>query len=75
MLGRMASTDSLIGVIQDLSCADFQGDDGWIDSILDERQPRKRVKPDNDELRKQLEVDFLAPSHAFPLEWLNKLQQ
>lgn len=71
----MAPADSLIGAIQDLTCTDFQGDDGWIDGILDEQQPRKRVKPDDDGLRKQLENDFLAPSHAFSPEWLNKLQQ
>lgn len=71
----MASADSLIGAIQNFSCADFQFDDGWIDSILDEQQPRKRVKPGNDELRKQLEDDFLAPSHVFSPEWLDKLQQ
>lgn len=71
----MAPADSLISVIQNLSCADSRGDDGWIDSILDERQPRKRVKPDDGELRKQLENDFLAPSHVFSPEWLNKLQQ
>lgn len=49
--------------------------DDWIDSILDEQRPRKRAKQDPEELKKQLELDFLTPSTSFSTAWLNKLQQ
>jgi len=49
--------------------------DTWIDSILEDRRPRKRVKPTDDDQKAQLEAEFLAPSHTFSTEWLNKLQQ
>lgn len=70
----MSSATTLIDAIQTLSCINLQ-DDGWIDSILDECQPRKRVKPDDGELHKQTQTDFLAPSHVFSTKWLNQLQQ
>lgn len=49
--------------------------DDWIDSILDEQRPRKRVKQDPTELKYQLEQNFLTPSPSFSTSWLNKLQQ
>ena len=70
----MANSEALQRAIQQVSSLDIESD-GWIDSILDERRPRKRVEPTDDELRAQLEEEFLAPSHTFSTEWLNKLQR
>lgn len=50
-------------------------EDDWIDSILNEQRPRKRVKQDPAELRAHLEKKFLTPSASFSTAWLNKLQQ
>ncbi|KAH9905407.1 antiviral helicase [Xylariomycetidae sp. FL2044] len=46
-----------------------------IDDILFQRGPRKRLKQDPAELKKQLENKFLSPSNQFSPEWLNRLQQ
>ncbi|KAI9826149.1 MAG: hypothetical protein M1832_000598 [Thelocarpon impressellum] len=46
-----------------------------IDSILDDHRPVKRVRKSKDELRKEIEDEYLAPSTSFSVEWLNKLQQ
>lgn len=56
------------------STADSRDDD-WIDSILDQQGPRKRVKEDPNDLKKELDRKFLTPSTSFSTEWLNKLQQ
>jgi antiviral helicase SKI2 len=50
-------------------------EDDWIDHILDEQRPRKRVKQDPEELKRELEQKFLTPSTSFSTAWLNKLQQ
>ena len=50
-------------------------DDGWIDAVLDERPPPKRIDISDVALRKRLEQDFLAPSTTFSYEWLSNLQQ
>lgn len=71
---KMASSEVLQHAIQQVSSLDIESD-SWIDSILNERRPRKRVKPTDDERRAQLEEEFLAPSHTFSIEWLNKLQR
>ena len=70
----MANSDALQRAILQVASLDIESD-GWIDGILDERKPRKRVIPADDELRAQLEEEFLAPSHTFSTEWLNKLQR
>ncbi|KAH6674739.1 NUC185 domain-containing protein [Halenospora varia] len=49
--------------------------DDFIDSILDEQRPRKRVKQDQEELKRTLEEKYLTPAQSFSPEWLNKLQQ
>jgi len=49
--------------------------DDWIDHILDEQRPRKRVKQDQEALKRELEQKYLTPSTSFSTEWLNKLQQ
>jgi antiviral helicase SKI2 len=50
-------------------------DDDWIDSILDQQRPRKRVKQDAEELKQELERKYLTPSTTFSTAWLNILQQ
>ena len=51
------------------------GEDDVIDHILNEQRPTKRAKKSRDELKRELEDEFLAPSSSFSEEWLNKLQQ
>ncbi|OQO10549.1 hypothetical protein B0A48_03847 [Cryoendolithus antarcticus] len=46
-----------------------------IDSILDDPKPRTRLRRTPDEVKQQLEIDFLTPSTSFSPQWLNKLQQ
>lgn len=50
-------------------------DDNWIDNITQQQRPRKRVKQDPEELKRELEQKFLTPSNSFSIEWLNRLQQ
>lgn len=66
--------DSLERIQLTAASADDLADD-WIDQILDQRQPRKRVKQDGEALKKELEQKYLTPSPNFSTEWLNKLQQ
>lgn len=47
----------------------------WIDSILEEQRPRKRSRRSRDDVIRDLEEEFLTPSTAFNVEWLNRLQQ
>jgi antiviral helicase SKI2 len=49
--------------------------DDWIDHIIDEPRFSKRVKLDNEQLIRELELKYLTPSSSFSTEWLNKLQQ
>ncbi|PWW75541.1 antiviral helicase [Tuber magnatum] len=71
----MASSESLADAINQLSLVDFDKPDGWIEGILNQQLPRKRVKPDKSQLRAQLQQEFLTPSPVFSTEWLNKLQK
>ena len=50
-------------------------DPNWIDSILDQQRPRKRSRRTKEELKQELEKDFLCPSTSFNTKWLNELQQ
>ncbi|KAI9793137.1 MAG: hypothetical protein M1833_000822 [Piccolia ochrophora] len=52
-------------------------DDGspFIDDILGEQRPRKRTKKSQDEIKHDLEEEFLTPPTKFTPKWLNKLQQ
>lgn len=70
----MPTQDDLAENIRQVSLLETESDD-WIDGILDQRRPRKRVKPTETEIRNKLEEQFLTPSHNFSTEWLNKLQQ
>ncbi|KAG0638979.1 putative antiviral helicase SKI2 [Tuber brumale] len=71
----MASSESLADAINQLSLVDSDKPDGWIEGILNQQLPRKRVKPDQSQLREQLQQEFLTPSPVFSTEWLNKLQK
>ncbi|CAG8959845.1 hypothetical protein HYFRA_00001754 [Hymenoscyphus fraxineus] len=70
--------DSLIEALEKVNLESSNVDetaDDWIDSILDSQRPRKRVKQDQNELKRSLEEKYLTPSASFSTEWLNKLQQ
>ncbi|RDW66773.1 DSHCT-containing protein [Coleophoma crateriformis] len=69
--------DSLIGALErvHLNSGNVDADDEWIDQILDEQRPRKRVKQDKESLKRELEEKYLTPSTSFSEAWLNKLQQ
>jgi antiviral helicase SKI2 len=49
--------------------------DDWIDHVLEEQRPRKRVKQDEEQFKRHLEKNYLTPSSSFSPEWLNRLQQ
>ena len=70
----MPTSETISEAMKQVSLLGLESD-SWVDSVLEERRPRKRIKPTEDELRKQLEDDFLTPSHTFSTEWLNILQQ
>jgi antiviral helicase SKI2 len=68
--------DQLNGAFRRLSVA-AKGidDDTWIDNVLDERQARKRPKRSKDQLKRELQDEFLSPSTSFSTYWLNQLQR
>lgn len=49
--------------------------DDIVDSKLHEQKLRQKLRPSQDEIRKELEAEFLTPSKVFSSEWLNQLQQ
>lgn len=65
--------EGLIAALAELNLKSH--DDDWIDSILDEQRPPKRIKKNHEELKRELEQKYLTPSTTFSTEWLNKLQQ
>jgi antiviral helicase SKI2 len=70
--------DALASALERVHLASSTSDgaeDDWIDHILEERRPRKRVKQDQEQLRRHLEQEYLTPSTSFSTEWLNRLQQ
>jgi antiviral helicase SKI2 len=46
-----------------------------IDGFLDSGRPRKKQRQSLNDLRNQLEQEFLTPSARFSPQWLNRLQQ
>ena len=69
----MADLASALEKLQ-LNTRDFADD--WVDQMIEEQQrPRKRIKQDPEELKRELEKKYLTPSTSFSTEWLNKLQQ
>lgn len=70
--------EALVSALEGLHLESSSADgiqDEWIDSILEEQRPRKRVKQSEEALKKELELKYLTPSSKFSPEWLNKLQQ
>jgi len=70
--------DNLISALERVHLGASKKDSGadyWIDHILEEQLPRKRVKQDQEQLKRELEQKYLTPSTSFSTEWLNKLQQ
>ena len=67
--------NNLVAALERLRVDSAALDDDWIDHILDEPRPRKRVKPDPEDIKHELEKKYLTPSLSFSTEWLNKLQQ
>lgn len=49
--------------------------DTWLDDFASELRPRKRARQSANELKRELENEFLTPSTAFSPQWLNKLQR
>lgn len=47
----------------------------WIDSFANEQRPPKRQRKTKDDIKKELENEFLTPSRSFNTQWLNRLQQ
>ncbi|KAF2644916.1 antiviral helicase [Massarina eburnea CBS 473.64] len=48
---------------------------GWSDSLAGEQRPLKRPRKTKDDIKKELEHEFLTPSKSFSTPWLNQLQQ
>jgi hypothetical protein len=69
--------DGLVAALESIHLSSNNADlsDDWIDSILDEQRPRKRIKQDQEALKLELEEKYLTPATSFSPEWLNKLQQ
>lgn len=53
---------------------DKAGVDQDIHDILDQAKPRKRIRRSTQEIKSQLEKDFLTPSTTFSPSWLDRLQ-
>ena len=49
--------------------------DECIDTYLTESRPRNHTRKTFEEIKKDLEEEFLTPSTTFSIEWLNKLQE
>ncbi|KAF2473140.1 antiviral helicase [Lindgomyces ingoldianus] len=48
---------------------------GWVDSLLKEQRPHKRLRKTQEAVKQELEQEFLTPSASFNTQWLNRLQQ
>lgn len=61
--------------VEDISASDFdrrlaEEENG----IYEDHRPRKRAPQNVDDIKAELESDFLTPSPRFTPEWLNRLQ-
>ncbi|KAL1583117.1 hypothetical protein WHR41_08263 [Cladosporium halotolerans] len=65
--------DSLASALDKLTLSSEKLDS--VDDILDQAKPRKRIRKSPDEVKSQLEQDFLTPSTTFSPAWLDRLQQ
>lgn len=73
--GRMA--EDLLEAVRKLQLDEPANGDQTvnIDDFLDSGRPRKKARQSLDDLKQQLEQEFLTPSAKFSPEWLNRLQQ
>lgn len=67
--------ETLVQSLEKLHLQSQSLEDNWLDQILDQPRPRKRVKQDPEDLKRELEEKYLTPSNTFSESWLNKLQQ
>lgn len=69
--------EALSGGLEKLRLSlDAANDDrGCIDSIAGEQRPPKRQRKTKEDIKKELEHEFLTPSRSFNTQWLNQLQQ
>jgi antiviral helicase SKI2 len=59
-----------------LSCGSAENNDpAWIDNLASEQRPLKRPRKTKDDIKKELEHEFLTPSRSFNTQWLDRLQQ
>ncbi|KAF2133431.1 antiviral helicase [Dothidotthia symphoricarpi CBS 119687] len=58
-----------------LGCSTGDDGTGWIDTVAGEQQPPWRSRKTKENIKKELETEFLTPSRSFNSEWLNQLQQ
>lgn len=65
--------DSLASCLDKLTLSSERVDS--VDDILDQAKPRKRIRKSPEEVKTQLEKDFLTPSTTFSPAWLDRLQQ
>ncbi len=72
-----ATMEALRAAVEKLSVGDnsqTSAGDECIDAILDRRIPQSKVQNSEDELKKDLESEYLFPSTSFSTKWLNQLQ-
>jgi len=50
-------------------------DAGWIDTLASKQRPLKRPRKTKENIKQELEHEFLTPSRSFSTQWLNQLQQ
>ncbi|KIW08108.1 uncharacterized protein PV09_01045 [Verruconis gallopava] len=68
----MADLEDLLGRVHSTANAE---NDIALDEILHQQHQRKRSKVSQQQLKHELEDEFLSPSTSFSAHWLNKLQQ
>jgi antiviral helicase SKI2 len=68
-------SDTLVSALERLHVDTSALEDDWIDNVLDEQRPQKRVKQNPVDLKRELERKYLTPATSFSTEWLNRLQQ
>lgn len=66
--------DSLTAALDGLALSS-EGLSENIDDLLDQAKPRKRIRKSPQEVKADLESQFLTPSTSFSPEWLDRLQQ
>ena len=68
-------TQAIVATLRELQLSNILPGEEPNDRILDECRPLKRARKTEDEVKKELENEFLTPPTVFGTDWLNKLQQ